>query len=77
MMPVLLVLVVVIAVYSLTLKNTGDDGVTRTGLEGFLYDIKPDVTGLTVQRLPLAKRKHLLRARRGIFRRGEHVLLFK
>ena len=45
-----LVLVVVIAVYSLTLKNTGDDGVTRTGLEGFLYYIKPDVTGLTVQR---------------------------
>ena len=50
MMPVLLVLVVVIAIYSLTLKNTGDDGVTRTGLEGFLYYIKPDVTGLTVQR---------------------------
>ena len=45
-----LVLVVVIAIYSLTLKNTGDDGVTRTGLEGFLYYIKPDVTGLTVQR---------------------------
>ena len=35
MMPVLLVLVVVIAGYSLTLKNTGSDGVTRTGLQGF------------------------------------------
>ena len=50
MMPVLLVLVVVIAGYSLTLKNTGADGVTRTGLQGFLYYITPNFEGLTVQR---------------------------
>lgn len=45
MMPVLLVLVVVIAIYSLTLQNTGADGVTRTGLQGFLYYIAPDFEG--------------------------------
>lgn len=50
MMPVLLVLVVVIAGYSLTLKNTDANGVTRTGLQGFLYFITPHVEGLTVER---------------------------
>ena len=50
MMPVLLVLVVVIAVYSLTLKNTGADGVTRTGLQGFLYYVTPHLEGLTISR---------------------------
>ena len=44
MMPVLLVLVVVIAGYSLTLKNMDANGVTRTGLQGFLYFITPHVT---------------------------------
>lgn len=47
MMPVL---VVVIAGYSLTFQNTGADGVTRTGLQGFLYYITPNFEGLTVQR---------------------------
>ena len=50
MMPVLLVLVVVIAGYSLTLKSTGSDGVTRTGLQGFLYYITPHLEGLSIQR---------------------------
>ena len=49
MMPVLLVLVIVIAGYSLTLKNTAG-GETRTGLQGFLYYITPHTKGLTVQR---------------------------
>ena len=35
MMPILLVLVVVIAGYSLTLHHTGADGETRTGVQGF------------------------------------------
>ena len=48
--PVLLVLVVVIAGYSLTLKNMDANGVTRTGLQGFLYFITPHVEGLTVER---------------------------
>lgn len=50
MMPVLLVLVVVISVYSLTLQHTDDAGQVRTGLEGFLYYLTPNVKGLTVQR---------------------------
>ncbi len=50
MMPVLLVLVVVISVYSLTLKHTDASGVTRTGWQGFIYYLTPDLEGLTVQR---------------------------
>ena len=50
MMPVLLVLVIVIAVYSLTLKSTDEAGQTRTGMQGFLYYITPHVEGLTVGR---------------------------
>ena len=50
MMPVLLVLVVVIAVYSLTLRHTDETGTVQTGLQGFLYYITPHVEGLTVGR---------------------------
>ena len=50
MMPVLLVLVVVIAVYSLTLRATDASGQVRTGMEGFLYYITPHVEGLTLSR---------------------------
>ena len=50
MMPILLVLVVVIAVYSLTLRRTDETGAVRTGLQGFLYYITPHVEGLTVGR---------------------------
>ena len=50
MMPILLVLVAVIAGYSLTLRNTDANGQTRTGLQGLLYYIKPDFTGMTVER---------------------------
>ena len=50
MMPVLLVLVIVIAVYSLTLKSTDAAGQVRTGMQGFLYYITPHVEGLTVKR---------------------------
>ncbi len=48
MMPILIVLIVIIAVYSLTLKHTDADGTTRTGLMGFLVYLKPNVKGLTV-----------------------------
>lgn len=50
MMPVLLILVVVIAGYSLTLSHTDASGQVRTGVEGFLYYIKPDFEGLTLER---------------------------
>lgn len=35
-MPVLLVLILGISIFSLTLHHTDDTGATRTGLEGFL-----------------------------------------
>ena len=50
MMPVLLVLVVIIAGYSLTLSHTDKSGQLRTGMEGFLYYITPHVKGLTFSR---------------------------
>lgn len=50
MMPVLLVLVVVIAVYSLTIRHTDENGQLRTGLEGLLYYVTPHTEGLTVSR---------------------------
>ncbi len=50
MMPVLLVVVVVIAIYSLTLQRTDETGRVRTGIEGFLYYITPHFEGLTVKR---------------------------
>ena len=50
MMPILLVLVVIIAGYSLTLKHTDEAGQLRTGIEGFLYYLTPHFEGLTVGR---------------------------
>lgn len=50
MMPVLLVLVAVIAVYSLTLQHTDEMGQLRTGLDGFFYYLTPHFEGLTIQR---------------------------
>lgn len=50
MMPVLLILVVIIAVYSLTLHHTDESGVTGTGWQGFIYYLTPNFEGLTVHR---------------------------
>lgn len=50
MMPVLLVLIVIIAIYALTLKHTDASGQVHTGMEGFLYYLTPNFEGLTVQR---------------------------
>ena len=41
MMPILLVLVVVIAGYSLTLHHVDESGQMRTGMDGLLYYITP------------------------------------
>ena len=48
-MPVLLLLVIGIAVFSLTLSHTDDSGVTRTGLQGLAFYLKPDFTGMTLR----------------------------
>lgn len=47
LMPVLLVLILGISIFSLTLHHTDDTGATRTGLEGFLVYVVPNFTGMT------------------------------
>lgn len=49
-MPGLLLLIIGIALYSLTLRHTDSDGITRTGLQGLAVYLKPDFQGVTVQR---------------------------
>lgn len=47
-MPVLLLLVVGIALFSLTIHHTDESGATRSGWEGFLIYIIPDLKGITL-----------------------------
>lgn len=49
LMPILLVLVVGISVFSMTIRYTDQAGVTRTGWEGFLIYVIPDLKSHTVQ----------------------------
>lgn len=49
LMPILLVLVCGIAVFSLFLKHTDAASVTRTGLQGFMVYIIPNFEGMTVK----------------------------
>lgn len=49
LMPVLLVLVVGIAIFSLTIHYTDSNGATRTGMEGFFIYVVPDLKGLTLK----------------------------
>lgn len=48
-MPVLILLVIAIAGYSLTISHTDADGVTRSGLEGFKVYVIPNFDGLTLK----------------------------
>ncbi len=48
LMPALLVLIVGVAVFSLTIRHTGADGVARTGLQGLMIYIIPDLSGITL-----------------------------
>ncbi len=50
LMPALIVLVFVIAIFSLTISYTDEAGVTRTGLQGLKIYIIPNFKGLTFQR---------------------------
>jgi len=50
LMPILLVLILCISVFSLTLTHTDEAGVTRTGLQGFLVYVIPNFEGLTFQK---------------------------
>lgn len=49
-MPLLFLLVIGIAVFSLTIRHIDADGVARTGMEGFWIYIIPDLKGLTAKR---------------------------
>ena len=49
-MPGLIFLILIIAIFSLTLSYTDVDGTVRTGLQGLSVYIKPDFSGLTVKR---------------------------
>ena len=48
-MPILLLLVVGIAIFSITIRHTDADGITRTGLEGLKVYLIPNLQGLTVK----------------------------
>lgn len=50
LMPILLVLIVGIALFSLTLSHTDANSVTRTGMEGLLIYIIPNLEGLTLSK---------------------------
>lgn len=49
LMPILILLILIISVYSLTLSHTDENGVTRTGLQGLKIYLVPDFTGMTVK----------------------------
>lgn len=49
-MPGLLIIIVVIAVFSLTLSHTDSTGAERTGIDGLLVYIIPDFDGLTLSK---------------------------
>ncbi len=51
LMPILVVLVIGISIFSLTLQHTDAEGVTRTGLEGLRVYLVPDFTGITLNKL--------------------------
>lgn len=49
-MPVLFVMIIIIAVYSLTLRLETPDGHVRTGLDGLILYLKPDFKGMNIKR---------------------------
>lgn len=50
LMPILLILIIGISLFSLTLSHTDANGVTRTGLQGFMVYVIPNFEGMTVQK---------------------------
>lgn len=49
LMPVLLILIIGIAIFSITISHTDASGVTRTGWEGFKIFIVPNFEGMTLK----------------------------
>lgn len=50
LMPILLILIIGIAIFSLTLSYETEDGTVRTGLQGLAVYLIPNVEGLTIKR---------------------------
>ena len=50
LMPILILLIMGISLFSLTLKHTDASGVTRTGIQGFLIYVVPDFEGMTLKK---------------------------
>jgi len=51
LMPLLLLLIIGISIFSLTLKHTDASGITRTGLQGFSVYVIPNFDGMTFRNL--------------------------
>ena len=51
LMPLMILLVIGISLYSLTLHYTDENGVTRTGMEGLKVLVVPDMEGVTFQKI--------------------------
>ena len=49
LMPILLVLILGIAIFSLFLRHTDDSGMTRTGLQGLMVYMIPNFEGMTLK----------------------------
>lgn len=50
LMPLLLLLIIGISIYSLTIEHVAEDGTVRTGLQGLKIYLIPDFEGMTVSR---------------------------
>lgn len=53
LMPILLLLIIGVAIFSLTIQHTDAEGVTRTGLDGLKIFVIPDFSGLTFDKLSI------------------------
>lgn len=53
LMPILIILVIAISIFSLTINHTDEDGTTRTGMQGLGVYLIPDFSGMTIQKFLL------------------------
>lgn len=49
LMPILILFVIIIAVFSMTISYTDESGVTRTGIQGLMVYVVPNFNGMTVK----------------------------
>lgn len=49
LMPILILFVIIIAVFSMTISYTDESGVTRTGMQGLMVYVVPNFDGMTVK----------------------------